>query len=41
MNTGNSASRPRDWTTWFVVLVVVVLAVVAFVLLASTYIPMP
>jgi hypothetical protein len=34
-----AAARPRDWTTWLIVAVVVLLTVVAFVLLASTYFP--
>jgi hypothetical protein len=32
--------RPRDWTTWIIVAIVVMLTVIAFVLLASTYFPL-
>jgi hypothetical protein len=39
VDTGTPASRPPDWTTWFIVVIVLLLAIVAFVLLASTYFP--
>jgi hypothetical protein len=39
VDTGTPAARPRDWTTWVIVLVVVLFAIVAFVLLASIYLP--
>jgi ABC-type transporter Mla subunit MlaD len=32
-------SPTRDWTIWVVVFIVVLLAVVIFVMLASTYFP--
>ena len=40
MADSGTPSRPRDWTTWLIVAIVVLLTVVAFVLLASTYFPL-
>lgn len=39
VDTGTPESRPRDWTTWLIIVIVLMLAIVAFVLLASTYFP--
>jgi hypothetical protein len=36
MGTG---SPTRDWTTWVVVLIVVLLAIAIFLMFASTYVP--
>ena len=40
MGNSETPSRPRDWTTWLIVAIVVLLTVIAFVLLASTYFPL-
>jgi len=41
VDIGTPVGRPRDWTTWLVVALVLLLTVVAFVLLVSMYFPTP